>query len=474
MENKKVFISYSWTTPEYEEWVLNLARRLVSDGILVILDKWDLKPGQDKFAFMESMVHADDIDKVLIILDRAYVKKANDRAGGVGTETLIISPKIYESTVQTKFIPIVAELDDEGNAPLPTYLLGKIYIDLSALERFEESYEKLLRDIYQRPATARPKLGVPPSYLFDDSPVTYRTSIFLRSFDHQVNKNPGKINALINEFLDIFLENLKDFKIEFKGGTYYDLGEKIVNTLNQYMPLRNDYITFADKLTRMGEPFDENIFVTFFEKLSLLTIRNDVNTTSQDFENFKFFLHELFLYTVAVALKREHYKLLEELFQSKYFVADHYQHSNKPKGFETFYFYSEAIDAYYKKYHEKNFFTCQGDLLVTRLSEGFNRDSFVEADLLCYYMSQKGKGQWYPITYTYKNEYADFFSFFSKLISLRHFDKIKSVIGVESIEDLKAVFDTLNSIEDRGYSGSFRRIPNIANWIKNEDIGTSR
>jgi len=34
----KVFISYSWSTPEHEEWVINLAQRLVSDGIDVVFD----------------------------------------------------------------------------------------------------------------------------------------------------------------------------------------------------------------------------------------------------------------------------------------------------------------------------------------------------------------------------------------------------------------------------------------------------
>jgi len=63
----KIFISYSWTTPTHEDWVINLAERLVSDGIDVVIDKWDLKEGHDKYTFMESMVLSTDIVKVLII-----------------------------------------------------------------------------------------------------------------------------------------------------------------------------------------------------------------------------------------------------------------------------------------------------------------------------------------------------------------------------------------------------------------------
>lgn len=43
MESPKVFISYSWTTPEHEQRVLDIATELVESGIDAILDKWDLK-----------------------------------------------------------------------------------------------------------------------------------------------------------------------------------------------------------------------------------------------------------------------------------------------------------------------------------------------------------------------------------------------------------------------------------------------
>ncbi len=49
----KVFISYSWSSPQHEQWVLDLAERLSGDGVVVVLDKWDLKEGQDKHVFME-------------------------------------------------------------------------------------------------------------------------------------------------------------------------------------------------------------------------------------------------------------------------------------------------------------------------------------------------------------------------------------------------------------------------------------
>jgi len=49
----KLFISYSWTIPSHEQWVLDLAERLRQDNIDDILDKWNQRQGHDAHAFME-------------------------------------------------------------------------------------------------------------------------------------------------------------------------------------------------------------------------------------------------------------------------------------------------------------------------------------------------------------------------------------------------------------------------------------
>ncbi|MEY2195729.1 SEFIR domain-containing protein [Neobacillus sp. BF23-41] len=90
----KVFISYSWSSEEHKKWVLNLAEKLVSEsGVDVILDL-----GHDRFQFMEESIKL--ADKVLVICDKTYCEKANGRLGGVGTETIIITPSVYKDIKQ--------------------------------------------------------------------------------------------------------------------------------------------------------------------------------------------------------------------------------------------------------------------------------------------------------------------------------------------------------------------------------------
>ena len=80
----KVFISYSWTSPQHEQWVLDLAERLFGDGIITVLDKLDLKEGQDKHVFMEQMVNDVSIKKVLVVCDRVYQMKDDGRRNKKG------------------------------------------------------------------------------------------------------------------------------------------------------------------------------------------------------------------------------------------------------------------------------------------------------------------------------------------------------------------------------------------------------
>ncbi len=87
---------------------------------------------------------------------------------------------------------------------LPVYLAGKIYIDLSAPEHFETNYEKLLRSIFNRPSLSKPKIGAPPRYLFEDTPMHFKTSTMLRSIDEQLNKHPNRINSMVKDFMDEF------------------------------------------------------------------------------------------------------------------------------------------------------------------------------------------------------------------------------------------------------------------------------
>ena len=94
-EKMKVFISYAWTNQKYVSFILSIAERLMADGIETIIDKWNLNAGQDKYVFMEQMVQDTSINHVLLMLNKEYKIKSDERRGGVGTEAQIISSDLY-------------------------------------------------------------------------------------------------------------------------------------------------------------------------------------------------------------------------------------------------------------------------------------------------------------------------------------------------------------------------------------------
>ena len=143
----KVFISYSWHPIENKNRVKDLADKLISDGIDVVIDIYDLQPGNDRFYYMERMVTDPSIEKVLIICNSIYSNKADMRQGGVGTESMIITPEVYSSVSQTKFIPILFERDKNGEPCLPVYLRSKFYFDFSDPVNYIQEYNNLVNHI---------------------------------------------------------------------------------------------------------------------------------------------------------------------------------------------------------------------------------------------------------------------------------------------------------------------------------------
>ncbi len=141
---------------------MELGARLRSHGVDVLLDLWELKLGQDIYAYIEEISRGKHVDKVLVICDAEYTKKANEKRGGVGKEATIISEEIYNRSAQGRIIPIVVQKDSDGMPYLPQFLRNRFYVDMSTQALFASNYEILLRGIYDEPSVRKPPLGSLP------------------------------------------------------------------------------------------------------------------------------------------------------------------------------------------------------------------------------------------------------------------------------------------------------------------------
>ena len=201
LDNPKVFISYAWSTKEYDERVINFASRLRQDGIDVLLDKWMIDPGADTINFMEKCVKDPTVTYVIMLLDKKYTEKADSRKGGVGIETQIISNEVYNNVEQSKFIPIIFDRGENGEVYVPIYLKTRFYYDMTK-DNVEEEYMNLVKHIYGVEVYKKPELGQKPAWIDNEN--------------QKVDPLKFKIinsNHTINILSDLFNE-IKNFKIE--------------------------------------------------------------------------------------------------------------------------------------------------------------------------------------------------------------------------------------------------------------------
>lgn len=155
-----VFISYSWDDENHKKWVLKLADRLMSRGIDVILDQYDLKLGKDISQFCESAIKK--ADRILVIGTPEYKSRAESRTKGVGFEYSIISSDMMNKLDTDRFIPILRSGSKEESFPL--LLQNRLGVFMNADDNYDNAFEELVRGIYNEPKIQRPPLGKKPNF----------------------------------------------------------------------------------------------------------------------------------------------------------------------------------------------------------------------------------------------------------------------------------------------------------------------
>lgn len=436
----KLFISYCWTSPEYQEEVLRLATELRENGVDVILDKWNLREGDDAHAFMERMVTDTSVDKVLILCNRKYVEKANGRAGGVGTETQIITPELYGKKSQDKFVVGVMEHMEDGTECLPTYYKSRIHIDFTKIEDSVETFDRLLRWIYNKPLHVAPPLGKPPAFLdsgSEEQPLIATATLFRRAQDAVRNHKPYAL-AAASEYFTKFSEDMENFRIVEKTGHIDDF---VVESISAFIPYRNECLTLINDIAANIPGEDASTVVyRFLEKIASYMYRPETISqwSSWDFDNFKFIVHEIFLYTVATFIKADRFSEIN-IFCGEYYAPYISNGGESPmENYAIFRTHIESLDARNQRLGLRCI-SLHANLLKERsagLPVSF-RD-LLQADFVLYLRSIicNGFGTWFPETLIYAGRGAGQFEIFARAKSKRYLARVMKLIGASSKESI--------------------------------------
>lgn len=456
MTAPKLFISYSWSNAEHEQWVIDLASELRESGVDVILDKWDIKEGHDAVAFMEKMVTDPEIKKVAIICDEKYAAKADGRAGGVGTETQIISREVYENQAQEKFVAVVCGKDENGKAYLPTYYKSRIYIDLSEADRYADNFERLLRWIFDKPLYVKPELGNKPSFLSEGEHVSLgTTAIFKRCVD-AIKNHKAHATGSFDEYCTVFAENLERFRISKPDGEFDDA---VIKSVEEFLPFRNEIIQLFIAIAQYApeEQFIQRMH-RFFE--SMIPYMNRPQSISQwnewDFDNYKFIVHELFLYALAVLLKHDRIEQANYLLQQQYYLPGNSDYGRDVMvNFIVFREYMRSFEHRNQRLGLRRL-SLRADMLKERCAgTGIDFRYLLQADFVAFMREEvearDDYKRWWPETLIYLGHFNSPFEIFARSVSKSYFNKSKLLLSIEAPKDLEPLL--------KSYQDGSRKLP---------------
>lgn len=443
--NPRVFISYSWSSPGHQSRIREWAELLVSDGIDIVFDMWNLKEGDDKYVFMEKMVTDTSITHVLVFSDSQYAAKADAREAGVGTESQIISREVYQKVQQSKFIPVACEFNDAGEPFFPNFLKSRIWINFSTPEAANENWERLIRLLYGKPAHEKPTLGKPPSYITTDTsvPTNPAGSKFAVLRQAMIQEKRG-LKLYRQDFLDACYSYADALRIR-KGLDSENIGQRVLEDCGKLKQVRNhivDWILLESSFDPSKE-FGEALIATLEQLLELKSRPPEVSAWNDNwFEAHSVFVYETFLYIVAALIKTNSYALLNLIFSNHYLLPETEAHGAGRFGtFDAFYGESETLQILASK--DQKFYAPAAELVKRQADRNdLPFSEIIQADLLVLMMASIMKDvRWYPQT-QYYSSHSRTLRFFLRAAQHRHFLSLAQITGIDNADKLREVVKT--------------------------------
>ena len=470
----KAFMSYAWSSDAQEDWVLDLANRLVSDGVEVVFDKWDLKVGHDAHAFMEKMVTDPMVTKVMMICDRTYKEKADGRMGGVGKETTILTAEIYEKTEQNKYAALITERDEYGKGYVPAYYGGRQYIDFTDPTQTETKYQELLRWLFDKPKHVRPKLGKAPAFITDPDAVVTGTTSKFKAAEHAIRTNATQAGGLIADFGEAMVREFRMAKPTPGDDEPFD--EAVLRAAASMRPAMRHFHELVLAEARYGGAHLDR-FLRVMENIAGLMYRprHVMQWSERDFDAYRMMGYEGFLGLVAILISEQRFDLIGQAVNHPYFIPER----DRGNGATTTTFRVFAQDVESMRHRKDRLSSNQIDLYADLIAETYKLSypsmaSLIEADVLLHVRNAVVSDatsweQWWPRTVIYSRQFGSL-DLFARSESLAFFQRwAPAVFGPLSLEKFKEAVAKLET-NQRGYFGPFG--PTIGTLTNAQNLGS--
>jgi TIR domain len=464
----KIFISYRWSSPDHEEWVLRLASSLRASGVDVKLDKWHLKEGQDTLAFMESMVSDKSIKKVILICNKGYVERAESREGGVGTEAQIISAKVYNDTGQDKFAAVVVDLDENGAPLLPTYMSTRLYFDMSSQDAEATNFERLLRWIFDEPFHALPPIGKKPDFL----EATYITGSPLFKIDSvsSVHSRRSASSVDAEAILNAIVVDAQELHLSLIGED--DQSLKVYTTIKNSRAVSENGYRAIRELVRMATGNTTDVIHKSFESLMTSWDQSPLNVQYSRWDNdaYHYFVHDMFVSFVAIAMQERAFDQAAEVLSMPFFKPKSHDTTGDAADYVSFRTYAESLEALGR---ERRRLSLHADLLNEGHEHSIvSQSAFMEADLTLHLRGILApKLDWYPISALYLSSTYGALPSYVRAKSKRFYDRLKPLLMNLEADAIRSVLSD-DQIKNAFLRFDYRTL-DVARLIAAPELATS-
>lgn len=246
----------------------------------------------------------------------------------------------------------------------------------------------------------------------------------------------------VREYLTHLIEVMRALRLERTDAPF---DEQFLRSINDFMLTRDEVVSLFEA-TIQYDPSAENIsnIQRFFEQSLALFERPEYvhMWTESNSDNYRFIVHELFLYFIALLLKHEHFSAVDYMCRTPYYLA------NRSRDIASF----QRLQNYLVTLEERtrrlalNRISLHADLLHDRANiAGLPFESIMQADFTLFMRDaieamkeDRPVQKWWPVTLLYRQSYGPF-EVFARSKSKSYFERSKLALGIEKKDALVPV-----------------------------------
>ncbi|MBN1184646.1 MAG: hypothetical protein JXB49_20300 [Bacteroidales bacterium] len=371
------------------------------------------------------------------------------------------------------------ERDEQGKEFIPVFIKSRIYIDFSDISMFESEYEKLLRNIFDKPLFKRPVIGTPPPFITEEVIVSSPTVNKLRLLKNAMISQRSYTANLIDEYLDLFSNEIKK-QIVDPNDIHEEVDEYILKRIELLKPAKDEFLDFIYSSISYNS-FNESTIHRFFEDSLEFMVNHESSFHSSSelgymaFDHIKFWFYEIYISICTILLKREMFSSLSYLINTNYVVQVNRNNDVNSLGFFNFCNSIATLNSFRIRRLGLNQINVTAELLSRRInSQYFTLDEIKETDLILYYVSiisakyENHSRIWFPYMSIFRIHNS---KILNRLKSKRFFESFKIVLNIKDIKELGERLEYVKKFELDRVDRFYYSLPYIESIIKISEIG---